>query len=301
MKLKYKILAVDDEAFNLDILTEYLTDAGFEVVGAEDGKIALAKLKQHPDIDVIVLDRMMPNMDGLEALKRIKADEQFKNIPVIMQTAAASSHQVQEGIEAGVFYYLTKPYSEALLLAIVRSALQDYLASVEMRSEVQKQKRTMGLMELGRFRFRTMEEINNLSYFIANCFPNPEIAVYGLNELMVNAVEHGNLGITYAQKVELVLGGAWQEEVERRLSAQEYKNKYAVLELEAKEKELVLTIRDQGEGFNWKDYLELSSKRATDPSGRGIAIAKLKAFPSLEYRGRGNEVVCTVPRPINLE
>lgn len=296
MENKVKILAVDDEVFNLDIISEYLVDAGFEVICAGDGVVALEKLKQHPDVGVIVLDRMMPNMDGMAVLKTLREDPLFKDIPIIMQTAAASSKRIQEGIEAGVYYYLAKPYNEALLLSIVRAALKDSIGRKELLEQVQKQQRTLGLMEKGIFRFRTLEETNNLSYFIANCFPEPENMVYGLNELMVNAVEHGNLGITYDEKMELSLNGQWHNEIERRLSLPEYKNKYAVIEYTAGENELVVSIRDQGKGFVWKDYMELSPKRATDPNGRGIAIARMKSFPSLEYKNNGSEVVCIIPR-----
>lgn len=296
MDKKIKILAVDDEEFNLDIMTEYLESAGFEVIGAVDGTQALEKIKKIPDISVIVLDRMMPNMDGMAVLKALHEDETLREIPVIMQTAAASSRQIQEGIEAGVYYYLAKPYNEALLLSIIRAALKDSVGRSEMREQVKKQRRTLGLMEMGRFRFRTLEETNNLSYFIANCFPSPEHMVYGLNELMVNAVEHGNLGITYGEKTELILNGIWQQEVERRLQLPEHRNKYATLEYTVNDKEFTVTIRDQGEGFEWEKYLKLSASRATDPNGRGIAIAKMKSFPTLEYKGSGNIVVCSVPR-----
>lgn len=296
MSHKIKILAVDDEEFNLDIITEYLEEAGFEVIGAEDGLVALEKLSQHPDVDVIVLDRMMPNMDGMAVLKKLRDDVVYRDIPIIMQTAAASSKQIQEGIEAGVYYYLAKPYNEALLLSIVRAALKDSVGRRELREQVQKQKRTLGLMEKGCFRFRTLEETNNLSYFIANCFPEPEHMVYGLNELMVNAIEHGNLGITYDEKMELVLSGGWKKEIEYRLSLPENINKYAVLEYSASDEEFTVSIRDQGPGFAWQDYIELSPKRATDPNGRGIAIAKMKSFPLLEYKGNGNEVICRVKR-----
>lgn len=296
MEKKVKILAVDDEEFNLDIISEYLADAGFEVVCAIDGLNALEKIKQHPDVAVIVLDRMMPNMDGMAVLKALREDKTFKDIPIIMQTAAASSKRIQEGIDAGVYYYLAKPYNESLLLSIVRAALKDSIGRKELREQMQKQQRTLGLMEKGIFRFRTLEETNNLSYFIANCFPDPDSMVYGLNELMINAVEHGNLGITYEEKMELSLKGKWHSEIERRLLLPEYKDKYAIIEYTASENELVISIRDQGKGFEWQNYMELSPKRATDPNGRGIAIARMKSFPSLEYKGNGSEVICTIQR-----
>ena len=63
----------------------------------------------------------------------------------------------------------------------------------------------MGLLEKARFRFRTLEDARTLAFLIANCFPEPQVAVYGLNELLINAVEHGNLGITFAEKTKFVL------------------------------------------------------------------------------------------------
>ncbi len=125
MRERSRILAVDDEEFNLEIMDYNLVRAGYEVVRAEDGIAALQRLEENADIDLIVLDRMMPKLDGMEFLKRIKADSRFQNIPVVMQTAAAASDQIMQGIKAGVQYYLTKPYEDAVLVSIVNAALQD--------------------------------------------------------------------------------------------------------------------------------------------------------------------------------
>jgi CheY-like chemotaxis protein len=297
MTIKAKILAVDDEAFNLDILSDYLANDGYEVISAEDGVIAMQRLEEHPDIDVIVLDRMMPNMNGMEVLEKVKSDTRFREIPVIMQTAAASSEQVLQGIKAGVYYYLTKPYEDVMLLSIVKSALLDARSRKEMKDEVSKHKRVLGMMEQSRFRFRTLEEAKNLAYFIATCFPDPHTVVYGLNELFINAIEHGNLGITYAEKTKLVMNGVWLEEIEKRLNLPENKTKHAYFSFELKKDVIKTHLKDQGTGFDWKKYLELSPDRATDPHGRGIATSKMMSFSSMEYLGCGNEVVCMVALP----
>ena len=118
-----KILAVDDDVFNLDIMSEYLTLAGFEVVAADDGDIALRKLEDNPDIAVIILDRMMPRMGGMEVLRRVKTDPRFCNVPVLMQTAVTSPGRKFEAINAGVFRYLTKPYEDMVLISQVREAV----------------------------------------------------------------------------------------------------------------------------------------------------------------------------------
>ena len=290
------ILAVDDEKFNLDILSEYLTDDGYRVIAANDGVEALAQLAQHPEIELIVLDRMMPRMDGMQLMEQLKRDENLRDIPVIMQTAAASNTQLLEGIQAGVYYYLTKPYEDVMLLSIVKSALQSVASKREMREEMRTQKRMLGLLEKAQFRFRTLEEAKHLAYFIASCFPEPEITVYGLHELMINAVEHGNLGISYAQKTALMRSGDWHAEVQRRLALPEYQETYATLAFEAGADAFTVHITDSGPGFDWQHYLEISPERATDPNGRGIATARAMAFSDVTYLGCGNEVRCVVTR-----
>jgi CheY-like chemotaxis protein len=294
MPERTKILAVDDEEFNLDIIERHMVKAGYDVVLAGDGVAALERLEGNPGTAAIILDRMMPEMDGMEFLSRIKVNPKYRDIPVIMQTAAAGSAQVLQGIQAGVYYYLTKPYDDVLLLAILESALKDAKSKKEMREQVSRQRRMLGLMEESIFRFRTLEDAKTLAFYIANCFPEPEKTVFGLNELMINAVEHGNLGISYAEKTKLVLNGTWMQEIERRLQDDEYRNKFARLTFKATKDMIVITIKDQGAGFDWNNYVELSPSRATDPNGRGIAASRLMSFDSIEYLGSGNEVLCTV-------
>jgi len=136
--MKPKLLAVDDEEFNLDIMRRHLTKAGFDVILAEDGLAALEKLEENLDIDVIVLDRMMPRMDGMELLERVKSDPRFQDIPVVMQTAAAMTEQVLQGVKGGVHYYLTKPYKSVLLVGMVKAALEGAQNKKKMKEEIKK-------------------------------------------------------------------------------------------------------------------------------------------------------------------
>lgn len=292
---RIKVLAVDDEVFNLDILETDLEDAGFEVTRAEDGLVALEKLESDPEINVVLLDRMMPRMDGMEVLRRIKSELRWRDIPVIMQTAAAQSHQVEEGIKAGAYYYLAKPYDEQMLIGIIRAALNESQNFLQMREEVRKHRNVLGLIDKASFRFRTLEEAKNVAYYIASCCPDPENTVFGLSELMINAVEHGNLGITYAEKTKLVLEGEWEAEVGRRLNEAENQKKFATLSFELAPDEVIIRIEDQGKGFDWKEYIEFSPQRLTHPHGRGIAMAKSMCFSTLQFAGNGSEVTCTIP------
>jgi CheY-like chemotaxis protein len=297
MKSGTKILAVDDEEFNLDIVEHHLVRDGHQVVQAQDGLIALQQLEEHPDVDLILLDRMMPNLDGMEFLRRIKDNARFKEIPVIMQTAAAAPDQILQGIQAGVYYYLTKPYDGPMLIGVVNSALDSVRITKKLQTKVRGYDRLLGLLEVARFRFQTLEEAANLASYIANCFPEPERAVLGLHELLLNAVEHGNLGITYSEKSALLRAGGWETEIQRRLGLPDYREKFASLTFEATEEAVIVHIKDAGAGFDWKDYLEFSPERATDPHGRGIATSRAISFDDLQYIGAGNEVRCMMKLP----
>lgn len=296
--MKRKILAVDDEEFNLDIITDYLEGAGFDVVTADDGDVALEKLAEHNDISVIILDRMMPKINGIEVINVLKNDDRYKNIPIVMQTASAQSDQVIEGIKTGVYYYLTKPYNGALLLAIVNAALKDLSRFQEIELAIKKNNDIPKFIQKCEFKFCTLEEAKSLAYFISNSFPDPSIAAFGLNELMINAIEHGNLGITYAEKTKFLLEGNLYEEIERRLTLEEYKYKKVTLDFTVTDNTINVYIKDQGHGFDWKRYLDISPKRVTDPHGRGIAISKF-CFSKIDYIGKGNEVLCTAENTMN--
>jgi CheY-like chemotaxis protein len=292
--MQTKILTADDDDINRDILNEYLTGAGYEVIEADDGDTVLKLLGEVEGVEAILLDRMMPRLNGMEVLKVVKADPRFRDIPVIMQSAATARDQIRQGIAAGVYYYLTKPYEEQVLLGVVSAALRDAADIKRLREEVSQQRRILGLLERARFRFRTPEDARNLAFLIANCFPEPRAAVYGLYEMLINAVEHGNLGIGYVEKSKLVLEGRLFEEIGKRLGLPENREKWALLSFETAGNQLRVRIKDEGPGFDWRPYMEICVDRATHPNGRGIATSKLMSFSAVEYTGCGNEVICTL-------
>jgi two-component system, OmpR family, alkaline phosphatase synthesis response regulator PhoP len=114
-----KILAVDDERHIVRLVEVNLQRAGYEVVTAYDGREALEKVKaENPDL--VVLDVMMPYMDGFEVLKNLKADPATAEIPVIMLTAKAQDADVFRGWQSGVDCYLTKPFNPMELLTFVK-------------------------------------------------------------------------------------------------------------------------------------------------------------------------------------
>jgi class 3 adenylate cyclase/AmiR/NasT family two-component response regulator len=118
-----RILAVDDVPENLDIVRMRLQAHGYEVVTAVDGEDALEKTRTH-EPDLVLLDIMMPKLDGISALKILKQDAALRFIPVILLTAKSDTADVVAGLEAGGDDYLTKPFDQAALIARVRSMLR---------------------------------------------------------------------------------------------------------------------------------------------------------------------------------
>lgn len=285
-----KILAVDDEPINQMIMEECLAAEGYQVDLAEDGDVAWAMM-QDKDYDLLILDRIMPNLDGLSLLKRAKADERWAPVPVIMQTAAASQHQVREGIEAGAYYYLTKPYEAKVLRMLVASVVQDIQEKKRLKEAGTHLHTTLRLLGYGEFTFRSLDEARSIAAGISALCQGGDSAGMGLLELLVNAIEHGNLGITYAEKTQLRINGQWEEEITRRLSCEPWAQRCAQLSFRRQNDEIEFTITDQGEGFDWRPFLGFAPERAFDPNGRGIAMAKMLGFISLEYQGNGNSVV----------
>lgn len=290
-----KILIVDDEPLNLEIICEYFDGTGYELIFFEAGESAWEVL-QAPDagFDLAILDRMMPGLDGISLLKNIKADKRLATLPVIMQTAASSPEQLREGLHAGAYYYLTKPYERDSLLSIVRAALSDAATKAELQRRLREHGHALQLMHEARFELSTVEEAGRLAAFLAQASPNPDSVILGLSELLVNGVEHGNLGINYAEKSELKRLDRWQQEIHRRAALPENRDKRVCVEFRRENGRLIIRISDQGQGFDWEKYLDFDPARAFDPNGRGIALARLTSFDSLSYQGAGNVVVATL-------
>ncbi|MDX8398726.1 MAG: response regulator [Gallionellaceae bacterium] len=295
-KLQDNLLVVDDEEFNRHILHKCLSDAGYKVTLAADGEEAWTLLDggKH-NFTAILLDRRMPKLDGMGLLLRTKADSRFAHLPIIFQTGVASPSDIADGMKAGAFYYLTKPINKEVMLAVVQSAVdQHFMATASGHKIIEERRSSFGLLRRIEFQYRTLSEARMLASTLAEFYPAPQRCLLGLTELLINAVEHGNLGISYQEKSALLRKTRWEEEIELRLALPENSHKFANVLLERSPHQIRTTITDCGTGFDWIKYLEMSPERAFDPNGRGIAMSRMNSFDLLEYLGNGNQVATTV-------
>lgn len=292
---EHRVLVVDDEAINLILIEDFLAQENLGLELFSDPVAAWRRLVEpESHFSLVVLDRMMPELDGMEFLRRVRSDGRFTDLPVIMQTAASAPDQVREGLEAGAYYYLTKPYAPEALISIVRAALEDRRLRAVLRERAAHLEEAQKLMLGAEFGFATLEEISCLVPVLAALCPDPDRVAPGLSDLMVNAVEHGNLAITYKEKSLLKWGGDWEGEIRRRLALPQFLGRRASVRVDRAAEGVTFRIVDQGEGFDWRKFLDFDPERAFDPNGRGIAMARLTSFSSIEYEGRGNIVTAKV-------
>ncbi len=122
MKSKPCILIVDDEYFLAEAIQLRLEFEGFSTLLAEDGKKALEVLDQTP-VDLVLMDLIMPEMDGITAITHMREDSRFKNIPVIVLSAKARAQDKEETIKVGANDFMIKPFEPKELVAMVRKYL----------------------------------------------------------------------------------------------------------------------------------------------------------------------------------
>lgn len=120
-----KILIVEDEESLLKLESILLSSKGYSVVGVMDGKAALEEVKTNPP-DLVVLDVMLPEMDGFEVCRRIKENPETSSIPIVMLTAKKSNNDVERGKQSGAEAYITKPFKSAKVIEVIESLINGH-------------------------------------------------------------------------------------------------------------------------------------------------------------------------------
>jgi hypothetical protein len=233
-------------------------------------------------------------MGGLELLLKIKQQPEARDVPVVLLTGMSSAEDVANGISAGAFYYVTKPYDPNLLRSIVRAAASDHRQRILLRQRLESTANAIVLLDQGIFKLRTPEDAQVLAELLSKLCPQPAAVVTGLWELLLNAIEHGNLAIDYGQKSALMAAGTWFDEVQRRLDAPEYASRFAEVGITRSLSTISFRITDQGAGFNPEPYMDFDPQRISHTHGRGIAMARRLSFSSMKYNDAGNSVVAEV-------
>ena len=147
-KSEQHILVIEDNEMNRELLAKRLEKEGYQVAKAEDGYLGLGMLDVK-EFDLVMLDLLMPNVDGFEVLDKMQAHQEWKNIPVIVITSVNDVDTAAECIKKGAADYLTKPFHSVILLARVESTLEKkYLRDREIELVKQLQEQNKHLEKL---------------------------------------------------------------------------------------------------------------------------------------------------------
>jgi len=144
------------------------------------------------------------------------------------------------------------------------------------------------------YHFKTPDQARNIAGTLSAFCPDPSCAMIGICELLLNAIEHGNLGIGYKAKTKYLDQDNYHEEIDRRLASGKYRNKTARVSFKSMDGGVDVEVEDQGEGFDWQQYIEFDPSRMTDAHGRGIAMAANVCFQNLKYASPANKVIATI-------
>lgn len=203
------ILVVDDSPVNLRVISEYLRACGFRVIVSQDGETGF-KRAAHARPDLIVLDVMMPGIDGFETCRRLKNDERTRNIPVIFMTALTEIEDKLRGFELGAVDYITKPFHEEEVLARIRTHLsiqnlqhQFQQQNEQLRYEISERKKTEEELRFAQSEIIRLEK-EALEMQMAGGFAHEMRNALAGNLIVLNAVKDGDYATLCQKDIELL-------------------------------------------------------------------------------------------------
>ncbi|MGH1398900.1 MAG: response regulator [Alphaproteobacteria bacterium] len=286
------ILVVDDDPTMQLILQGMIEKAGFKPVIAENGEKAIQFIEVGgANIAVVLLDRHLPDMDGLEVVKKIHAIDGCADTQIIMQSGSKEPKDIREAIESGVFYYLTKPFK----IEALQNALNFAIGNQELRSVLQDRLSRgyapVNLLRSSSFEFSKMEDARKMTILLASFFPEPFAVFSGISALLSNAVQHGSCGLGFDGKTALLNAPDYKE----AFSKLEEANADKSIEVQFIQKDGRFSIRvtDQGKGFDWKSWSAFEEARDDMCHGYGVLKA-LRCFDEVKYNTAGNQVMASI-------
>jgi two-component system cell cycle response regulator len=290
-KIKGQVLLVDDDHTVRFMLVSMLEHIGFAVLEAQDGDQALQIIKRSPEsIDMVLLDQEMPKLSGMELLQKLKASNKYQHIPIIMLTGHNHPDEITSAIDAGIFYYLTKPIKKDFLSSVIHAASRTSKHNKIVNQELERHQRVFKMIDTCEINIKTIDDALGTGPFIAEFFNDPNKIKLGIIELLKNAIEHGNLGIGLELKTQLLLEEKYENEIAERLLLPENINKSVKIKVWRDKEGLWLEITDQGEGFDHNHFLKQPLPAAEAINGRGIIQAATISFDKIEYNDKGNQV-----------
>lgn len=288
------LLIIDDAPLWRNLIRHMLDNDAIVLLEAESIDSAWKMLSGNLilQIDLILLDRKLPDGDGLELMTRLKTLQSLKCVPVIIHSELSSPEDIQACMEQGAYHYLEKPYRRDMLRTLIRIAVKEWREHRELTEMAMELSAGSHFLDSANFHVRTPADVRLITPFIAQFFPHPKNAVIGISELLINAIEHGNLEIDSDMTDEFLNNNSRSIEVQRRLSLPEYQNRKVHIRLDRFDDRIQLTITDEGSGFTRSDLGAPPETQRFDLHDWRILLAQSNCFDHLAFHGKGNVVCC---------
>jgi len=271
-----RALLVEADPLQARILADYLQEGGFTVE-------THAEPPSPPDrFDLLVVDRSL----SAELVASNRRRPPRDRLPLILLVDDAAQEDVIQGLESG-HYIASKPVGRAFLLALAERAIRSRSRLRDLSEELERDREGLHQLVEARFEFRTREEACAVAGSLSQAFPPSKLLSVGILEVLINAVEHGNLEIGGARKQALIETGRLDEEVARRLRDPRLGARRAYALLRRTTAEIWLVVEDQGPGFDERAL----TRDGGAFHGRGIEMARAAGFSTFRYEPPGNRVV----------
>ena len=282
-----KILIIDDEKPVRDVLNIALVEEGYESLQAPSGEQGIELFKSS-NPDIVITDVMMPGIDGIEVTKRMRAHRD--DIDVVVMSGFGTEELVVNALRAGASNYIKKPIVFDELFKI----LDDIIFKRENRKryEISREivEREHKSIVIGNDVSKVWGAVNQILFNVQAAIDTVSLEgiCIGLYELLINAIEHGNLGITFEEKSDALQSSTYTELLKNRMQQADTDGKVVRIESDYTPSAISISIRDQGNGFDLSDLPNMKDAGSLLlDHGRGILLANL-FYDSVDYDEPGN-------------
>lgn len=273
-------------------LDEQLQRLGFLILHVQQGTSALGEITMLAgSAEAVVLDWRCEGAKDVVFAEALAHTCAKIGLPVLTLAAASRAEDFQIASEAGLADHLPTPCQ----LADLKASLGAVVKKRRQRPDVSalNLEDAVTLLESCKFRFRTPDDVEKLVPLIARIFPKPHRAAAGIAELMMNAIEHGNLEIGQERKADWVARGVYRAELAKRLNTPPFSARWGEVIINRRADGIMIVIMDQGCGFCWQDLIKNPAAQtgaAAVAAGQGLAKAKAECFDDIRFNHQGNQV-----------
>lgn len=276
-------------------LGEQLARLGFAISTRDESDDAIAALKaQKSEFDAVVLDWRQQGGKNAEFARKLAAVSREVELPVLVLACADAEETIALAKQAGLANCLSAPCPLAELKNNLMSLTRNMTGDMETVENDALLEDAFSLLHSCKFQFRTPRDVELLVPVLSRMFPEPDRTVAGIADLMMNAIEHGNLEIGHERKAEWIARGVYQNEFHKRLHTPPYSTRWGEVIINRRADGVLIIIMDQGCGFCWQNFVELEQPAVVEANGHGIARATQVSFDQVRFNHQGNQVTAFV-------